>query len=111
MNTEKRKELNFLKKKNENFCQWNITSESNNQNVDQLVETTKDPIIASLQDWKYANKAFEGVMALFSTDVNIEKNWSYFQIGCKSSIKEEYYSLSSARNKGKVMQKVLVTWS
>ena len=50
-------------------------------------------------------------MALFYRDVNIEKNWSYFQIGFKPSIKEEYYSLSSARNKGKVMQKVLVTWS
>lgn len=111
MNTEKRKELTFLKKKNENFCQWNITSESNNQNVDQLVETTKDPIIASLQDWKYANKAFESVMDLFSIDIDIEKNWLNFQSGFKSSIKEDYYRRSSAGNKGKVMQNVLVTWS
>ena len=34
----------------------------------------KDPIISSLQDWKYENKAFEGVMALFSINTNIERN-------------------------------------
>lgn len=71
----------------------------------------KDPIIASLQDWKYENKAFEGVMALFSIDINIEKNWSNCQSGFRPSIKEEYYRLSSAGNKGKVMQNILVTWS
>lgn len=65
----------------------------------------KDPIISSLQDWKYENKAFEGVMALFSINTNIERNWSHFQSGFKSSINEDYNRLSSAGNKGKVRQK------
>ena len=50
-------------------------------------------------------------MALFSIDINIEKNWSNCQSGFRPSIKEEYYRLSSAGNKGKVMQNILVTWS
>lgn len=66
---EKRKELILLRKKNEQ-C-----SEGDNRDVDQLVEAMKYPIIVTLQDWRYPNEAFEGVMVLFTLNINIEKNW------------------------------------
>ena len=64
---EKREELILLRKKNEQ-C-----SEGDNRDVDQLVEAMKYPIIVTLQDWRYPNEAFEGVMVLFTLNINIEK--------------------------------------
>ena len=87
MNIDEPKFLTLLRKIIE---QWNLSSEGNNREVDQLVKTMKDQIITTFQDWKYANETLEGVMALYCLNVNIKKNWSIFQSDFKWFLKKDY---------------------